>query len=307
MKRDDGSIAIAVDHTANVKQRAEFDRYVEANARMLDQLATGVAIFDRGKRLVSHNAAYRRIWGLEPAFLETQPQDGEILDLLRARRSLPEQADYKNWKALALGGYRALEPIEQTWHLPDGRTLRVVASPNSQGGVTYLYDDATQSYTLASQVHTLTHVQGETLEALKEGVAVFGADGRMKLVNKTFCALWSFDPQWAGQRPHIEEIARLGAPLEFGSQIWLRMRDQIVGLPESASSLHRKNRALRTASSWNAARSRCRTARPCLPSLIPPPARMLSVRCLNATMRSSAPSESAMISSTTFRTNCALL
>lgn len=233
VKRGDGSIAMAVDQTANVKQRVEFDRYVEANAKMLDQLATGVAIFDRSKRLVSHNAAYRRIWGLEPAFLETQPLDGEILDLLRTRRLLPEQADYKNWKVLALGGYRALEPVEQTWHLPDGRTLRVVASPNSQGGVTYLYDDATQSYALASQVHTLTHVQGETLEALKEGVAVFGADGRMKLVNKTFCALWSFDPAWAVQRPHIEEVARLGATFELNSQIWLRMRDQIVGLPET--------------------------------------------------------------------------
>ena len=64
--------------------------------------------------------------------------------------------------------------------------MRVVTSPNPKGGVTYLYDDATQSYALASQVNALTHVQGETLDALKEGVAVFGADGRMKLFNPAF-------------------------------------------------------------------------------------------------------------------------
>ena len=66
----------------------------------------------------------------------------------------------------------------------------MVASPNPQGGVTYLFDDATQSYALASQVNALTRVQGETLDALKEGVAVFGADGRMKLTNPAFAAMW---------------------------------------------------------------------------------------------------------------------
>ena len=231
--RDRGSAAVALDQSELLAQRAELARYIEANARLLDQLTTGVAIFDRGKRLVSHNAAYRRIWELDAAFLEQRPLDGEILDRLRARRLLPEQADFKNWKAQALAGYRELEPKEQTWHLPDGRTLRVVASPNSQGGVTYLYDDATQSYALASQVNSLTNVQGETLEALKEGVAVFGADGRMKLVNRTFCDLWGFDGEAAAQKPHIDEIVGIGEPKELGSTIWSQMRDQIVGLPEA--------------------------------------------------------------------------
>ena len=51
-------------------------------------------------------------------------------------------------------------------------------------------------------------MQGETLDALKEGVAVFGADGRMKLINPAFAALWRFDPARAADRPHIDEVAR---------------------------------------------------------------------------------------------------
>ena len=243
-----GSAAIALDQSELLAQRAELARYIEANAKLLDLLTTGVAIFDRAKRLVSHNAAYRRIWGLETAFLEQRPLDGEILDRLRGERQLPEQADFRNWKAQALAGYREIEPKEQTWHLPDGRTLRVVASPNSQGGVTYLYDDATQSYSLASQVNSLTSVQGETLEALKEGVAVFGADGRMKLVNRTFCDLWGFDADVAEQKPHIEAIVRIGEPQELGSTIWSQMKDQIVGLPDArvpiAAKLVRKDGAV---------------------------------------------------------------
>ena len=122
------------------------------------------------------------MWSLEPAFLDTRPTDGEILDRLRAKRQLPEQADFRAWKAQLMEAYQAIEPSETVWYLPDGRALRVVTSPNPKGGVTYLYDDATQSYALASQVTALTHVQGETLDALKEGVAVFGADGRHEAV-----------------------------------------------------------------------------------------------------------------------------
>ena len=58
-----------------------------------------MAIFDRAKRLVFHNAAYRALWSLDPGFLDSRPIDGEILDRLRAERRLPEQADFRAWKA----------------------------------------------------------------------------------------------------------------------------------------------------------------------------------------------------------------
>ena len=203
-----GSAGVARDISEIAALRAEMERNEDDYSRMIDRLSTAVAIFDKSKRLTLYNAAYRQIWPLEPAFLDQGPSDGEILDSLRAKRQLPEQVDFPAWKTQQLNAYRAIEPSETVWHLPDGRTLRVVTSPNPKGGVTYLYDDATQSYALASQVNTLTHVQGETLDALKEGVAAFGADGRMKLFNPAFAELWRFDPALLRARPHIDEIAR---------------------------------------------------------------------------------------------------
>jgi signal transduction histidine kinase len=199
---------------------------------MLDQLSTAVAIFDRAKRLIFYNAAYRQIWSLDLAFLEQQPTDGEILDRLRAKRQLPEQADFRTWKAQTLSAYQAIEPVESVWHLPDGRALRVVASPNPEGGVTYLFDDATQSFALASQLNALTRVQGETLDALKEGVAVFGADGRLKLINPAFAALWRFDSARAADRPHIDEVARDCLPLLTNLALWDELRATVVGMDE---------------------------------------------------------------------------
>jgi len=232
-----GAAGIAGDLSELESLRAEMQSHLAAYSRMLDQLSTAVAIFDRAKKLLFYNAAYRQIWSLDPAFLDSQPSDSEILDRLRAARQLPEQADFRGWKTQALAAYQAIEPIESVWHLPDGRALRVVASPNPQGGVTYLFDDATQSYALASQVNAMTRVQGETLDALKEGVAVFGADGRMKLINPAFAQMWRFDPARAADRPHIDEVARSCAPLLEDAQLWDSLRARIVDLPDERRGL----------------------------------------------------------------------
>ena len=88
-----------------------------------------------------------------------------------------------------------LEPTEHWWHLPGGRTLRVVTTPNPEGGVTYLFDDVTERIDLESRFNALTRMQGETLDNLTEGVAVFGSDGRLRLFNPAFAAMWKLSPQ----------------------------------------------------------------------------------------------------------------
>ena len=135
-----------------------------------------------------------------------------------------------------MSAYQAIEPSETVWHLPDGRALRVVASPNPQGGVTYLFDDATQSYALASQVNALTRVQGETLDALKEGVAVFGADGRMKLINPAFAEMWRFDPAACATGRTSTRSRAPARRCAASPRCWDDLRAMIVGLPERRES-----------------------------------------------------------------------
>ncbi len=231
-----GSTGVAHDVTEIEALRAEMERNEDDYSRIIDRLSTAVATFDKSKRLTFYNAAYQQIWSLEPAFLDQRPTDGEILDRLRAQRQLPEQANYREWKAELMKAYQAIEPSETVWHLPDGRAVRVVTSPNPKGGVTYLYDDATQGYALASQVNALTHVQGETLDALKEGVAVFGGDGRLKLFNPVFAEMWRIDAVKLRDRPHIDEIAVACRSLCQDPSLWDGFRAIIVGLHEHRES-----------------------------------------------------------------------
>ncbi|WP_244610521.1 PAS domain-containing sensor histidine kinase [Microvirga pakistanensis] len=227
-----GSAGIAVDVSELEAVRNDLQRQMDAHVRTLDQLPTAVAIFDAAQNLIFSNAAYQQLWGLDPAFLASRPTDSEVLDRLRAARKLPEQADFRAWKSDFLAGYRSVEQQETWWHLPDRRTLRVVTNPNPQGGVTYLFDDVSERFELASQVNSLTQVQGETLNTLKEGVAVFGSDGRLKLHNRAFADMWNLPPDMPAQNPHIDAIIKICRQLAPQEEPWIDIRGAVVGLAD---------------------------------------------------------------------------
>ena len=67
-------------------------------------------------------------------------------------RRLPEQPDFRAWKARLHEAYRANEAAKDVWYLPDGRALSIVTTPNPEGGVTYLFDDVTESLELARRL-----------------------------------------------------------------------------------------------------------------------------------------------------------
>ena len=236
-RRQGGSAGIAVDVTEVEAAQAALRREVDFNARTLDQLQTAVAIFGPDRRLKSYNAAYRALFDLDAAFLESAPDEAAILDRLRAARKLPEQADFRSWRADLFSAYRSLEAREQWWHLPDGQTLRVIANPHPQGGVTWVYENVTERLDLESRYNALVSVQGETLDHLAEGVAVFGSDGRLRLHNPSFAAIWRLDPVFLAKRPHVSEIVAACRRPGDDEAMWRRFTACVAGLDESRASI----------------------------------------------------------------------
>jgi signal transduction histidine kinase len=225
-----GSAGIGIDATEAETLRSELDRLIDAHRRTLDQLATGVAIFTADQRLNFYNAAYRSLWELDPGFLEQQPTDSALLDELRAARKLPEEKDFREWKAALHEAYRATEAKEHLWHLPDGRTMRVVTTPNPQGGVTYLFDDVTERIEMVRRYDALIRVQGETLDNLAEAVAVFGSDGRLRLHNPAFIDMWQLDPLALAGRPHIEAVIGWCKRLYDEDALWRRLHSTVTAI-----------------------------------------------------------------------------
>ena len=229
-RTDAGSVGLGVDATEAETMRGALARMIDAHRRTLDALSTGVAMFDAGQKLTFHNAAYAALWNLDAAYLEGGPTDSAVLEELRAARKLPEEQDFRQWKVQLHAAYRALEAREHTWHLPDGRTLRVVTTPNPDGGVTYLFNDVTKGLDLERRFQELIRVQGETLDNLAEGVAVFASDGRLRLSNSAFARMWALSPQTLGERPHIETISALCRPLHGGDATWQALRQVVTAI-----------------------------------------------------------------------------
>ena len=153
-----------------------------------------------------------------------------MLDRLRNDRKLPEQRDFRQWKTELHDAYRQSEAQPHMWHLPDGRTIRVVATPHPEGGVTYLFHDVTERLDLERRFGALRSVQGETLDNLAEALAVFGSDGRVRLFNPAFSRMWRIDPGVLRERPHIETVIGLCRPLHGDDATWQMLRTAVTAL-----------------------------------------------------------------------------
>jgi signal transduction histidine kinase len=230
LKVTGGSAGIAIDASEATALRDALVRMAEAHRRTLDQLSSGVAVFDGQRRLAFYNDSYRRLWDLDRAFLDGNPDDSSVLDRLRAARKLQEQPDFRAWKAKLHEAYRAIEPAKDRWYLPDGRAISVVTTPNPEGGVTYLFDDVTESLELARQYDGLINVQRETLDNLAEAVAVFGSNGRARLFNPAFAKMWNLSAEALQENPHIATVETWCKPLYDAAASWQTIREAITSI-----------------------------------------------------------------------------
>ncbi|MGH6814510.1 MAG: PAS-domain containing protein [Hyphomicrobiaceae bacterium] len=246
--------AAAIDVTALETAQGELDRQIAAYDRTLDRVATAVAIFGPDQRLAYCNEAYRRLWQLEPDWLSARPSDSEVLDRLQALSKLPDVVDYRAWKSNLFACYRTGAQIDDWWHLPDGRSVHVFAEQRPDGGVAYLYDDATEKIALESRYNALIGVQRETLNNLKEGVAVFGPDGRLKLFNAAFETIWQLSRDGLLDGPHIEKIMRQTRDLCGESRTWARLAQAVTAIsderePMTAQTIRPDGRTIAVAAS----------------------------------------------------------
>jgi signal transduction histidine kinase len=215
---------------------------------IIDALATPIAIFNARRELTQYNAAYASLWNLERKFLAPGLDERAILDKLRTEGMLPNQVDYHTWRAKHLESYTRKEPHEaEPWHLPDGRTIKVISAPaGANGGVIYVFEDLTERLELESTNKAFTNVLRETIMALNEAVAVFGTNGRLTLSNPQLSKLWKLPMNDLGTNPHIDQLAETSgrAIPEDGATIWRDLKRTIIDLnPTRTDRTGRINRS----------------------------------------------------------------
>ncbi len=208
-------------------------------AGIIDALATPIAVFNARRELMQFNAAYAELWGFEPGFLAPGLDERAVLDRLRTKGKLPAVPDYHGWRREHLKSYELQIPREdEPWHLPDGRSIKVIAAPaGPRGGVIYVFEDITERLALESSNRSFSNVQRESINALTEAVAVFGTNGRLTLSNPRLSVMWKLPLGELGEHPHIDQITEAsarGLP-EDGHAIWRDLKRHVVDLDPNRS------------------------------------------------------------------------
>ena len=207
--KDNSLACMAIDLTETSGAAAKLQMDIESYGDVLDKMPSAIAIFGANQRLETFNSAYAKLWDLPERWLKSRPTQGEILDILRATRKLPEHRDFAAWKCSQIELFDNTDAIpEEVWHLPNGRSMRKSVHTHPLGNVTLSFEDISDALQMQSSYNSLLKVQRATLDTLNDGVAVFGPDACLKIYNTAFQDLWKFDDTELENEPHLKNLAK---------------------------------------------------------------------------------------------------
>jgi signal transduction histidine kinase len=90
------------------------------------------------------------------------------------------------------------------------RAFRLTAEPLEGGEVAVWSEDVTDAEEAAESLRSHAQAQDQTLNQIREGVAIFARDRRLQFNNAAFAELWGLEPAWLAERPsHGELLDRL--------------------------------------------------------------------------------------------------
>lgn len=175
------------------KIRAEF---IQTLTKTFANLTTGLAVFDRHRRLAVFNPALVDLTDLPAAFLTVRPPLAQFFDMLRDNKMLPEPRDYGGWRSKIDDMITSASDgrYQEDWHLVNGLTYRVTGRPHPDGAIAFLFEDISDEVAMTRQIRTQLDVRQATLDTLDKAIAVIGADRSIILCNQACTDLLGIDP-----------------------------------------------------------------------------------------------------------------
>lgn len=226
VRRGGGHVHFATDTGNLVQAEAARHHFVQTLTKTFATLATGLAIFDRSRRLVLFNPAFVDLTGLPVPFLSTRPSVHDVLDRLRDAKILPEPRNYAAWRddVAALEAAALQGQYLETWSLPDGQTWRVTGRPHPDGALAFLFEDISDEIALTRRFRAEMHTTQTVLDSLGEAMAAFSPSGTLTLSNAAYAALWD-DPATPLSEPGIFGAMQRWELSCGPSSVWDRLRE----------------------------------------------------------------------------------
>lgn len=214
--------------------------FVQSLAKTFAHLSTGLAIFDRQRRLVLFNPAFVDLTGLPIDFLSGRPLVHSVLDRLREAEILPEPRDYVAWREeiAALEAAAAQGEYADTWALPGGRTYRVTGRPHPDGALAFLFEDISEEVGQTRRLRADLATACAVLDASGEAMAAFGPTNTLSLCNAAYAELWGPPAANASGSDLLGEAERWQAAcVPSPLSLWDHLRNGALGMAQ-AEVLH---------------------------------------------------------------------
>jgi signal transduction histidine kinase len=224
-------LGIAIDASGILRVERSLERFGQTMTETFAHLNVGLAIFDRNQTLAIFNPALVQIWQADASWLAGRPSLREIIDSLRANRRIPEVSDFREWRERLINLFENAETVdyEELWHLADGADIKVLARPHPHGSLAFLFEDVTERLRLGQQFRHSVDLRRATLDRLDEGLAVFGPDGLLQLVNAAFHEIWGTNAEIVRPSMHASEMLPLVRGLTVETEVWQQLMAYITG------------------------------------------------------------------------------
>lgn len=222
------------DVTEVVKAETAQRTFVQTLTKTFAQLAIGLAIFDRNRRLALFNPALVDMTRLKPEFLSSRPDHLAFFDTLRDGKIMPEPRDYSSWRDQIIDLISRAEngQYQETWSLPQGGTYRVTGRPHPNGAVAFLFEDISAEITLTRRFREQLDLSQSVMEALDDALAVFSPQGLLSYANTAYQRLWNLSDGQSQLDQRVSDVSRHWQTLCEPDPIWGEFRDFVGGFED---------------------------------------------------------------------------
>ena len=226
----DSLVCSATPIDAAIAAEEKMRSFMQTLTRTFAHLRTGLAIFDRDRRLIIFNPALMDLTELGGEWLSSRPSLTSFFDQLRAKNVLPEPKDYKSWRdRLAHIEEEAAEgQFDEMWSLPDGQVFRVCARPHPDGGLAFMIEDISDEMALTRRFRAELELGQSVINAMDEAVVVFSPTGTQLMANRAYTDMWGLEEDGVETdvaAPSILDANKLWTMHSLPAPLWGEIRE----------------------------------------------------------------------------------
>ena len=205
-----GFVTSYTDITVNKQRETALVEKTALLQTLVDNLPSGVSIFDKDLKLVLMNEQAMRLLGFSKEALEQHP-DFAGLARWNVLRGEYGEVDVERFMTdlMAKASHPVAHRMERT--RPNGTVIELRGAPIPHGGFVTIYSDITEQNAIERELRQNSEVFQTLVDNIPGGVTLFGADQGLLVHNREYARLLDFPPELFDGLPTLERFFRYNA------------------------------------------------------------------------------------------------